>query len=188
MLFVLLLLVGISWAQEPTKRPTPPPGSHPRSLPIQPDAVEPRIPSQLYVGEPAPDFELDGSQGRPVRLADLKGYWVVLVFADSRAKLPDLKGCKEGFTKLGVRAYAVCHEGVGALKSYAKREKTPCVLLSDVTGEISQLYGLYDYRRESILPGFVLLDRQSVVRTAVLGQSLGTDELLEAVERSMTDL
>lgn len=41
------------------------------------------------VGQPAPDFDARSDDGRPVRLAELRGYWVVLYFYP-RANTP---GC-----------------------------------------------------------------------------------------------
>ena len=69
---MLLALAGAARADEAgkTRAPvTPPSGTE---SPVSPTAQDNRIQSQVYVGEQAPGFELDGSQGRPVRLAYLR--------------------------------------------------------------------------------------------------------------------
>ena len=37
---------------------------------------------KVFIGDLAPDFELDGSHGVPVKLSRLRGDWLLLVFAD----------------------------------------------------------------------------------------------------------
>jgi peroxiredoxin len=183
---MLLALAGTTRADEASKpriRVTPPAN---QDAPISPAPLESRITSQVYVGEQAPDFELDGSQGVPLRLAHLKGYWVLLVFADRRADLAPLKAIEPELRKLGVRPYGVCADKAHVLKAYAERERLPMVLLSDVTGEISQLYGLYDTRMRLVRPGFTLIDRQGVVRMALLGQKIAFGEMLDLVKSSVT--
>ena len=138
------------------------------------------------MGEQAPGFELDGSRGRPVRLAHLKGYWILLVFADRRTDLTPLKEIEPDLRRLGVKPYGICADKVHVLKSHAEREQLPVILLSDITGEISQLYGLYDTRMRQVRPGFVLIDRQGVVRLALLGQQLSFDKVLALVKTSVT--
>jgi peroxiredoxin Q/BCP len=141
--------------------------------------------SELWIGERAPDFELDGSQGRPVHLADLTGQWAVMVFTESRTTLGPLKGINGELRKLGARLYGVCKDGAAALKTYAEREQLPFVVLSDLTGEISQTYGMYDADTDAIQPGVVLLDRKGVVRMALFGQSLHASEVLQLVKHSV---
>jgi peroxiredoxin len=168
-----------------TNRPptAPTTGSQPGQ--ISPAAMEPRIQSQVYIGEPAPVFELDGTQGRPVNLAHLKGYWLLLVFEDRRTDLTGMKEIEPDLRKLGVKPYGICADKVHVLVSHVQKEKLPVVLMSDFTGEISQLYGLYDTRMRQIRPGFVLIDRQGVVHMALLGQRLPYDEMLALVKSSV---
>lgn len=183
---MLLALAGAARADDKTQ-PTPPtvPPSAP-AAPISPVPQQSHISSQVYVGEPAPDFELDGSQDRPVRLAHLKGYWVLLVFADRRGDLKPLNDIEPELRHLGVRPYGVCADKAFTLKSYVERQGSPVVLLSDVTGEISQVYGLYDTRARLVRPGFTLIDRYGVVRMALLGQKIGFDEMLGLVKSAVT--
>jgi peroxiredoxin len=182
----LLALAGATRADEPSKSREPVASPATPQSPISPTSQENRIQSQVYVGEQAPGFDLDGSQGRPVRLAHLKGYWILLVFADRRTDLTPLKEIEPDLRRLGVKPYGICADKAHVLKSHAQREQLPVILLSDVTGEISQLYGLYDTRMRQVRPGFVLIDRQGVVRMALLGQRLPFDEMLALVKNSVT--
>lgn len=179
---MLLALAGAARAGEQTKPAVPVVPPTTPEAPISPVPQESHIASQVYVGEPAPDFELDGSQGRPVRLAHLKGYWILLVFADRRADLKPLNEIEPDLRHLGVRPFGICADKAYTLKSYAEQQRLQIVLLSDVTGEISQVYGLYDTRMRLVRPGFTLIDRHGVVRMALLGQKVGFDEMLGLVK------
>jgi peroxiredoxin len=183
---MLLALAGATGADETSKsaKPITVP-ANPQS-PVNPTPQESRIQSQVYIGEQAPGFELDGSQGRPVNLAHLKGYWILLVFDDRRTDLSPMKGIEPDLRRLGVKPYGICADKAHVLKSHAEREQLPIILLSDVTGEISQVYGLYDTRMRQVRPGFVLIDRQGVVRMALLGQRLPFDEMLALVKSAVT--
>jgi peroxiredoxin len=185
-LVMLLALTGATRADETSKAKMPVTSPAPQQNPGSPTPQESRIQSQVFVGEQAPGFELDGSQGRPVRLAHLKGYWILLVFADRRTDLTPLKEIEPDLRRLGVKPYGICADKAHVLKSYAEREQLPVILLSDVTGEISQLYGLYDTRMRQVRPGFVLIDRRGVVRVALLGQQLPFKEMLAMVRLSVT--
>jgi peroxiredoxin len=183
---MLLALAGATRADETSKTRRPVTSPAAQQDPVSPAPQENRIQSQVYVGEQAPGFELDGSQGRPVRLAHLKGYWILLVFADRRTDLTPLKEIEPDLRRLGVKPYGICADKAHVLKTYAEREQLPVTLLSDVTGEISQLYGLYDTRMRQVRPGFVLINRQGVVRVALLGQQLPLAEMMALVKSSVT--
>ncbi len=181
---LVLTLAGVAGAQENKKSPPTRPGS--TEAPITPMGTESAITNQIYLGGPAPDFELDGSRGRPVRLEHEKGYWLLIVFADSRTSLAPLKSISGDLRKLGVHAFGVCADKAHVLEAYAEKQQLPFVLLADVTGEISQLYGLYDSKARMIRPGFVILDRQGIVRTALFGQAVPADEVLDMVKFAVT--
>jgi peroxiredoxin len=185
-LVMLLALTGAVRADEASKAKVPVKSPATGDASLSPVPQESRIASQIYVGEQAPDFELDGSQGRSVRLAHLKGYWLLLVFADRRTDLASLKEIEPDLRRLGVKPYGICADKAHVLKARAEQEQFPVVLLSDVTGEISQLYGLYDTRMRQVRPGFVLINRQGVVRMALLGQQLPFDEMMALVKSAVT--
>jgi peroxiredoxin len=183
---MLLALAGATRADEPNKSRGTVKSPSGQQTTLSPAPQESRIQSQVYVGEQAPGFELDGSQGRSVRLSHLKGYWLLLAFADRRTDLAPMKEIEPDLRRLGVKPYGICADKAHVLKSYAQREQLPIVLLADITGEISQLYGLYDTRMRQVRPGFVLIDRQGVVRLALLGHQLPFDEMMALVKSSVT--
>lgn len=187
-LFVLcILLTAAAAAAAQATKPGPQPVRTPETkTQHSPVPVPSAVTSQVHVGETAPDFELDGSAGRPVRLAKLKGYWLLLVFTDRRADLAPLQEIEPRLRKLGVKPYGICGDKAYTLVSFARQKQLPFVLLADVTGEVSQLYGLHDSRASQIRPGFVLVNRQGVVRMALLGQALPYDEMIGLVESAVT--
>lgn len=189
LLIVLLLLTalaGLALAQTNPKRQTPPPASNPANPPLNPVAESSRIKSLAFVGETAPDFELDASDGGKVRLSKLRGYWVLLVFADRRRDLAPLSRIEPGLRDLGVKPFGICADKSHSLASFVQRDSFPITLLSDVTLEISQLYGLHDRLRNSIRPGVTLVDRQGAIRFILFGQSLPPDEILTHVRRAVS--
>jgi len=188
-LIALILLPALAWSQEEPKNPR-----RPATPPVDAAAHPPRsgtsmmITGQVIVGERAPDFELDGSEGHPVRLSHLRGDWVLLVFSDRKEPAAELRGSYDELAKLGIKIVGVCDEKPGNLKSFAERTALPYVLLGDVTGEISAMYGLHDRARSAILPGFVVIDREGTVRMAVLGQQLPAEDIAHLARFAMTEL
>ena len=146
------------------------------------------VTGQVFVGERAPDFELDGSKGQPVKLSRLRGDWVLLVFADRKEDLAPLRESWADLRPLGIQPVGVCNEKARTLEIYNARNPLPFPLLADVTGEISAMYGLYDHAHSSTRPGFLVLDREGVVRMAVLGQQLPVGDITRLAQYAITGL
>ena len=143
---------------------------------------------QVYIGERAPDFTLDASDGKIVRLSRFRGDWVVMVFADRKEKLAPLASIHDELRTLGVRLLAVCREKAHGLQTYATRNRLPFVLGGDWTGEIASLYGLFDGERAMISPGFLLVDREGIVRMALFGQNLPPEQIAALVRFAVVGL
>lgn len=158
-------------AQEDSKtgpRPQPSPGA---TTPGSPQ-FQSRIRGLAEVGELAPDFELDGSNARPVRLSSYRGRWVVLAFGDRKETVAPLASVAASLDSARIQLIGVCNEKAYFLEAYARQRRFPFPLLADVTREISDMYGLYDSRERFVLPGFVMIDPRGNVQFALLGQSL----------------
>jgi len=147
-----------------------------------------RVGGSVLVGEPAPDFDLWGSRNRELRLSRTRGDWVLLAFADRRESLGELTAVRSELKGSGVTILGVCHDKPQTVRTYTEKNKIPFEILSDVTGEVSSIYGLYDGGGRRILPGFVVLDRQGIVRMALLGTRLPPDQVVEIVRYSMMGL
>ena len=165
---------------EPKTQPIAPPPSSGMApiLTPHPGMV---ILGQISVGQPAPDFELDGSRGVPVKLSTLRGRWVLLLFADRKESIEAFNAAERTLRQHGIRLVGVCNEKAHSVETYAARNGIPYLLLADVTGEVSAMYGLWDRVHTSTLPGFALIDRKGVVQIALLGRSLPVDQLTRMV-------
>jgi peroxiredoxin Q/BCP len=130
-----------------------------------------RVTGQVHVGDGAPDFTAPSSSGREVTLSRLKGDWIVLVFAENREDFAALRRTQVELAGIGARILGLCKEKAHRLRSYVDSEGLPFDLLADDTGEISALYGYYNLERRSSTHGFVVVDRQGVVRLALQGQA-----------------
>lgn len=172
---LILDLAAPALAQENPKSQTPPPTMEREGASRAPHA-QLGMNGRVYIGDLAPDFELDGSRGAPVRLSRLRGDWLLLVFTDRRDQFLTLRVISDEMRQIGVRIVGVCHEKARTLDNYRARDSVP-LMLADVTGEVSTMYGLYDGLHQRTVPGFLVVDRAGVVRIAFSGQWLPPDEI-----------
>jgi peroxiredoxin len=182
----MLVLAPFAMAQS-SKAPTP---STPRPVENTPMTPQPHIHifGQVSIGERTPDFTLDGSDGRPLRLVRYRGDWVLMVFADRKETLAPLADIDGDMRSLGVRIVGVCREKAHGLQIFAARGNLPFLLGADFSGEVSELFGQYDRERTTVNPGFLLLDREGVVRMAVLGQNVPPEQIADLVRFAVTGL
>ena len=166
-----------TWAPHAGGAP-PPPTPTPRETAgtgsITPQSVADPT-ARFREGDMAPDFELDGSQGRSVRLSSLRGDWVALVFSDRLETLPALAGIQSDLRKLGVRVVGVCREKATRVQGSSTRD-LPILILADATGEVGSLYGLRNMNANTS-PAFLLLNRRGVVTITVTGQEMSAEQI-----------
>jgi peroxiredoxin len=143
-----------------------------------------RVTTRVAVGEKAPDFELTKIDGKPLRLSTLRGQWVMLWFVESRDSLLAVQPLAESLEKLHVRTLAVCYDKSQALAQRVRGHEVAYIPLADPTGDICSLYGLLDSNasRESVRPGFVLVNPIGDVRMALLGHQLPSADASRLVQ------
>lgn len=130
----------------------------------------------VTVGQEAPDFTLVNQDGEEVRLSGLRGRKVVLVFypfafsslcTDELCNLRDRQGDFDDDTVL----LGISVDSKHALKAFKAAEGLGYDLLSDFWphGAVSQEYGVFLPERGMATRASFVLDREGVVRWAVVG-------------------
>jgi len=186
-LAALSALAPAARAQSDSKNP--PPAAPGTTTPgTSGPAAHVHVYGQVYVGDRAPDYTLDGSDGKVVRPSRFRGDWVVMLFADRKEQLAPLVTIHGDLHNLGVRILGVCREKAHGLQGYANRQKLPFVMGADWNGDVSAMYGLYDAERSMISPGFVLVDRDGIVRMALLGKNLPPEQIAALVRFAVSGL
>jgi peroxiredoxin len=173
LLAMAAILIPISTPAQEVEQKTPPPRP-PGGTPSADAGMRTGhlVRGSAYLGDVAPDFELEASTGATLRLSRHRATWVLLVFGGRKEDLAPLSSEVEELRTVGVEMIGVCDEKAYHLRSFAEHGKVKFPLLADVTGEISALYGLYDTPRATTSPGFFLIDTTGVVRMALLGQNI----------------
>lgn len=178
-LVVIAMLVGAvaARAQEPSHtNPLPPNG--PPASPITAVGVVPGAMGDLTPGDKLPDFHLDSSLGGTLSRKEFLGHWSVLVFSASRNGFANLGAVDDSLRASGARAFGVSQDGLGALRGFAQREGLAFPLLSDPTGAVSAIFGMFDVETNAIQSGLLVLDEKGVVRMVVQSPTLHPDEVL----------
>lgn len=135
----------------------------------------------VTVGKQAPEFAVDAydpekKDVRQVRLADLKGSWVVLCFypADFTfvcpTELKDLNDKQAELAKRGCVVLGASTDTVWSHKAWIEQEKViehlKFPLLADKTGRVAQAYGVYNEEKGIAQRGLFIIDPDGVLKAA----------------------
>src|SRR5438552_13595072 len=148
---VLLVALAPAAAGAQDKVRIPVPRDTPRGAAITPQTFV-EASARVYPGDLAPDFELDGSQGRPVKLSSLRGDWIALVFSDRIDPVPSLKVIDMDLRRLGARIVVICREKASRANATAPHDPLPFLVLADVTGQVGAPFGLRDFALSAARP------------------------------------
>jgi peroxiredoxin len=185
-LLSLLVATGALAQTDLKPRPNATPSPTVTRPPGRAAAGRERVTTRIAVGERAPDFELDQSTGKPLRLSSLRGQWVLLFFVERRESLDVVQPIASALTSFGARTVAVCYDKSHVLARRLAGKEISYVALADPTGDIVSLYGLLDSGTDEARPGCVLLTPKGEVRIAVLGHALPGPELVDLVRYAVT--
>ncbi|MGV8978793.1 MAG: peroxiredoxin [Cellulomonas sp.] len=128
------------------------------------------------LGKPAPDFASVDTHGTPVRLSELRGTPVVLVFVPfafsgtCTGELCAIRDNIELFDAAGVRLLVVSCDAMFSLRAWQDQEGYTFDLLSDFWphGEIARAYGVFDDERGLAIRGSFLIDADGVLRWSLV--------------------
>lgn len=120
------------------------------------------------VGAPAPDFDLRDQHGQHVRLSDLRGRPVVLVFypfAFTRVCTGELRALRDELASLDAAVMAVSCDSMYALRVFAEQEGLEYPLLADFWphGEVARSYGVFDAELGCAKRGTFVIDGDGIV-------------------------
>jgi peroxiredoxin len=144
-----------------------------------------RVTTGVLIGEIAPDFELSGIDGKPLRLSSMRGQWVMVWFLEHRDSLVIVEPVAASLGKSGVRTVTVCYDKPQALAQRLRGQTLSYVPLADPTGDIVSLYGLLDTVREEVRPGYVLVDPRGAVKMVLLGHQIPALDAARLVQYSI---
>jgi peroxiredoxin len=149
----------------------------------------------VQVGQEAPDFELPDQHGRPVRLSSYRGAKNVVLVFYPHAFTPTCTGeiCAirdEGAALAAddVQVLAISCDPTASLRVFGEQTGVDYPLLSDFWphGEVSTAYGVFFEPRGFATRGTFVIDKQGVVRWAVVngpGEARDTADYAEALAR-----
>jgi thioredoxin-dependent peroxiredoxin len=98
------------------------------------------------IGETAPDFSLESTTGQPIRLTDLLGSFVVLIFypvTDSptcNKQLDEVNENWDDFLQVNARVFGVNTAKIEKQKEYCLRRRLQFPILSDPGGVVAKKY------------------------------------------------
>jgi len=124
------------------------------------------------LNSPAPDFSLPDGEGNQWRLFEHRGKVVVLLFYPGdetpicTAQLCSVRDRWEDYVATGAEVVGISKDSVESHRKFAEHHELPLRLLSDLNGEVSELYGA-----RSLIPGKVarsvfVIDPQGILRYA----------------------
>jgi len=141
----------------------------------------------LQVGQPAPDFTLNATDGAPFRLADRRGRHLVLYFYPK----DDTPGCTaeacsfrdqyEDFQDLGADVVGVSSDSEASHQKFTQKHRLPFPLLADPGGRVRQRYEV-PRALLGLLPGRVtfVIDKEGVIQYIFNSLSGATDHVRHA--------
>jgi peroxiredoxin Q/BCP len=152
------------------------------------------VASQANVGDAAPDFELEGTDG-PFRLSEHRGERVVLLFypGDNTTvctrQFCSYRDNAEAFGELAATVVGISSQSLESHRSFAAKHGLNVPLLADEGGAVAKAYGahtpLVGTKRAA-----VIIDEDGVVRYRhdhLLGLDFqSVDELRDALESVST--
>lgn len=148
----------------------------------------------LGAGTKAPDFELGSTPDRTVKLSELRGRPVVLMFypadfspvcGDEVALFNELLA---DFGEYGAELFGVSVDGIWCHAEFAKTRNLHFALLSDFEpkGEVSRRYGAYRAEDGTSARALFVIDRDGVIQWSYLSPidvNPGADGVLNALEK-----
>lgn len=142
----------------------------------------------IEVGQDAPDFTLQNQNREEVTLSELRGTPVVLVFYPfdfsgvCTAEHCEIRDDYKGWIEQGAEIFGISRDSIFAHQAFKEQESLPYSLLSDMKGEVAQLYGTWNAAVAVAERLTVVIDREGKVaymtRSGALPEARDHSEVL----------
>jgi len=145
---------------------------------------------QLKQGDALPDITLMGAEGQPVRLRELAGEKVLVVYFYPRDDSPgctaqacSLRDQYEDFVAAGAEVVGISADSAESHAGFAARHRLPFKLLSDPSGQAREAFGVSSSFL-GLLPGRVtfVVDRSGIIRDSFESQIRVGEHVRRALE------
>jgi len=142
----------------------------------------------VRVGDKAPDFELSDASGKRVRLSDMLGKKVVVLFFYPKDGSPictaeacAFRDAYHVFVEAGAEVVGISSDAAESHRRFADRHALPFVLLSDEDGKVRKLYGVS--KTMGLMPGRAtyVIDEAGIVRHTFTSQWAAKKHVNEAL-------
>ena len=132
----------------------------------------------LSLGQVAPDFSARNQHGETIRLEQLRGRPVVLIFYPwafsgiCTGELRVLRDSQEELRRVGAHLVAISCDSMFTLRAFADAEGLDFDLLTDhwPHGGIALRYGVFDDQAGCSLRGTFVIDADGIIRWSVVNQ------------------
>lgn len=146
----------------------------------------------IKVGQPAPDFTLYDSDRKRVRLSEMRGKNVLLLFfplaftSVCTAELCSIRDDLKKYESLNAHPFGISVDSLYSLSRFKRDQDLNFPLLSDFNKEVSKMYGsLYDsfsYGMKGVSKrSAFLIDKEGIVKYAEVLENAENQPDLEAI-------
>ena len=124
--------------------------------------------SKVDVGDPAPDFELEGTGEKTYRLADYRGRKVILAFypgdftAVCTRQFCKYRDERQRIAAIGVEVLGISPQSVESHERFKKRYELTVPLLADTDRAVAKAYGVA--AGPMVRRAIFVIDEQAVIR------------------------
>jgi peroxiredoxin (alkyl hydroperoxide reductase subunit C) len=136
----------------------------------------------VEVGKPAPDFTLRDENNQEVKLSDLKGSPVVLMFYPlDFSPLCTKEHCAmrdnlyKDFQKAGAKVYGISRDSTWTHKAFREKERLDYSLLADMNGKVAQDYGAWNDQIGLAERLTVVIDERGNVKYTQRSENMATE-------------
>jgi peroxiredoxin (alkyl hydroperoxide reductase subunit C) len=152
------------------------------------------VSDQIQVGQPAPDFTLRDEQNQEVKLSDLRGQKVVLMFYPldfspiCEGEFCEMRDRWSDWEGTGATVFGISRDSVWAHKAWKEQQGFKHRLLADMNGAVARLFGAWNEERGIANRRTVVIDKDGVItaidQTANPGVARDQGELMVAATQA----